>query len=141
MQEDNKRHHCVNLNYKNGRCNIHGRQPFACDFELMRFSITVEGKNNLMNTQLFGRGWKFLRNDEKSRGSKCEMLPVSNESIADTIRKMKRLLEWAGYFEISTTLPKILDWAEHSFLKNPLFVNQEFSSEATDERQRTLWLA
>lgn len=141
MQEHHTRHHCANLDYKTGRCNIHGRQPFSCDFELMRFSITMEGKNNYMNTRLFGRGWQFLRSDEKSRGAKCEMLPVSDESVDDTIRKLKRLREWATYFEIPTTLDQIIDWAEHSFRKEPLFVNQGFAMEAENDRQRTLWLA
>lgn len=141
MQEDHIRHHCANLDYKDGRCNIHGRQPFACDFELTRFSITTEGKNSHMNTRLFGRGWKFLRSDEKTRGAKCEMLPVSNESIADMIRKLKRLRQWSMYFEIPTVMNEIIDWAEESFPNHPLFLNQQFATEATDERQRTLWIA
>lgn len=114
MQDDRRgEHFCRNLNMTNGRCGVHESNPFSCDFELIRFHISqTEGpRPNQMTTRLFGRGWNMLRVDDE-RGAKCSMLPITDESRKETIRKLKRLKQWCEYFELEHKVDTILSWAK-----------------------------
>lgn len=121
LQLDHSNHHCKNLNMENGRCGIHGRQPFSCDFELMRFMQSQQGKHDYFTQKLYGRGWNMLRVDGK-RGAKCEMLPPDEHSIAEVERKLTRLKMWADHFGIKTKVPAILEWVRNGDRTNPLIL-------------------
>src|SRR6266702_6581787 len=108
VQRDHRDHFCRNLDKATGRCMIHGKHPFSCDFELIRF---IRYEERVIQTQkLFNRGWAMLRVDG-GRGARCEMLPATPETIAEVVRKLGRLKEWADFFGIDTHLPAIIDWA------------------------------
>lgn len=97
MQKDHESLKCRNLNHDDGRCGIHGFQPFSCDFELLR-SLTFEGTARSTFTQkLFGRGWAMMRVDGE-RGALCEMTPADPNTVADVDRRLKRLTTWMKHF-------------------------------------------
>ena len=122
LQKDHNNHHCKNLNMDNGRCGIHGRQPFSCDFELIRFIEFQDVDHpNYVTQKLFGRGWQMLRVDGE-RGALCEMTPVDYHTINEAIRKFKRLKQWTDYFEIKTKIPVIIKWLEDGPHTEPLLV-------------------
>jgi hypothetical protein len=116
-----------------GRCNIHGQQPFSCDFELIRFDtaevetliqIGNEKKNEFKNEitlEKFGRGHLFKRVDG-GRGALCDILPETTGTWRDVIRKLKRLREWAEYFNLETCMSCIIDWAENGYHNVPLVI-------------------
>lgn len=108
-QEDHASDRCRNLRAEDGRCMIHKRRPFSCDFELIRFMARPGTAH--MSQRLFSRGWNMKRTDG-GKGAKCEMLPADPETIEDVQRKLKRLTEWAQHFGITTRVPRILDWIE-----------------------------
>lgn len=114
-QDDHKSERCRNLNPDDGRCNIHDWRPFSCDFELIRF-MSRPGTAH-MSQRLFSRGWNMKRTDG-GRGAKCEMLPADPSTVADVIRKLGRLTDWAQHFGIPTRVPRIVDWIE-SIKDNP----------------------
>lgn len=109
MQKESKDHFCGRLDKQTGRCTIHGKHPFSCDFELIRFmhsesSVTIIQK-------LFGRGWNMLRVDG-DRGALCEMIPLTESWKHDLIRRLRRLKAWAEYFELVTCMDEIIEWCE-----------------------------
>jgi len=115
LQDDHDDHFCRHVDKKTGRCKIHGLQPFSCDFELIRFSISrTPGRPNYINQRLFGRGWAFKRVDG-GRGALCKITPPTEESVSEVIRKLKRLEQWANYFEIETCIPSIITQVEDMF--------------------------
>ena len=108
-QTDHKNYHCRNLNMSDGRCGIHGKQPFSCDFELIRM-LTFEGDSqNTITQKLFGRGWAMKRIDG-GRGTRCTMTPITPYSIDEVVRKLKRLEGWCDHFHLKNKLPQILQW-------------------------------
>jgi hypothetical protein len=117
MQKDHDDHHCRNLNKKNGRCEIHGFQPFSCDFELLR-AIQYKDKTrpNMLIQKLYGRGHEMLRVDGE-RGALCLMTEPTPETIADVDRRLARLGTWMKHFglnpvrveEIRAALPEIAE--------------------------------
>lgn len=110
LQAQNSTSRCRNL-LLNGRCAIHGHQPFSCDFEITRF-LTFSDKQhpNALTTKLFGRGWNMLRVDGQ-RGALCEMLPATLHTRDEVVRKLKRLSEWMRHFGLTTKrLEKIIAW-------------------------------
>jgi len=112
-QTKHNAHHCRNLDMQNGRCGIHGNQPFSCDFELIRFSMSSTDKPNQLHQKLFGRGWAMLRYDLESRGARCEITTTTNETIDDAIRKLRRLQEWCLYFGIQNNkCESIITWIQ-----------------------------
>lgn len=115
-QEGRTEHHCSNLNMADGRCNVHGRQPFSCDFELIRFLHYAEAGEARMLTRLFGRGHAFLRVDQVSRGALCTITPRTDETAADVVRKLRRLAEWCDHFNLKHRVGSIIEWA----LGNPI---------------------
>lgn len=116
-QQDHKNHHCRNVQ-SDGRCRIHGRQPFSCDFELIRIIHSKEQAT--MTQRLFGRGWQMLRVDG-TRGALCEMTEPTDETISDVIRKLKRLRQWAQHFGLKTRVDSVIDWC----IKGPPFERLE----------------
>lgn len=111
-QTHNTDHHCKYLNQESGRCLIHERNPFSCDFELIRFAkFASNARPNQVTTRLFGRGWQLLKVNGE-RGASCEILPVTDESRAHTIRKLKRLERWAREFGLNTKVKDIIKWLE-----------------------------
>lgn len=105
-------YHCKYLNQENGRCLNHDRRPFSCDFELIRFAkFADDARPNQVTTRLFGRGWQLLRIDGE-RGALCEITPATDESRKDTIRKLKRLNQWALEFGLRTKIKDIIKWLE-----------------------------
>jgi Fe-S-cluster containining protein len=111
MQLDHENHHCRNLIKENGRCGIHGQQPFSCDFELIRFIHQPELDRVILTQKLFGRGWAMLRTDEE-RGARCEMTPITKETVMDVVRKLERLKNWAEYFKLDHCLDSVIRWAK-----------------------------
>ncbi len=86
LQNDHRDHFCRNLDKQNGRCTIHGKHPFSCDFEIVRFKTHRD--YGWVGTQLYSRGWNFLRVDG-ARGARCEIIPGTRYD--EVLRKMKRL--------------------------------------------------
>lgn len=127
QQKEHQNHHCKHVNFATGRCEIHGRQPFSCDFELIRTTLfSNPEKPNILGQRLFGRGWAMLRVDGE-RGAFCHMLPPSADTVADVVRKLTRLNQWADWFGIKTWLPDILCCIESRALhRGPvLFTDQK----------------
>jgi Fe-S-cluster containining protein len=116
MQKENKHFKCKNLNLENGRCGIHGRQPFSCDFELIRF-INRQGVWHV-NEQLFSRGWA-MRITDGGTGAKCTITEATQETAEDVARRIRRLCEWADHFGLQNHKgTAILEWI-NKYLKNP----------------------
>lgn len=101
--------YCRNLNLDNGRCMIHDAHALGCDFELIRFIVGAE--QNYLRTSLFGRGWNMMRVDG-SKGSKCDIVPATEKTLVNILRKLDRLKLWTDYFELDTHLPDIIDWVK-----------------------------
>lgn len=94
LQEENRGMRCKNLTSE-GRCGIHERNPFACDFELIRF--TKHPSYWSVSERLFSRGWAMQRTDG-GKGALCTVPPPTKESALDVARRLKRLSDWADYF-------------------------------------------
>ena len=114
MQKDHENPKCRNLNLDDGRCGIHGKQPFSCDFELLRSVMDKDGPRAMFTQKLFGRGWAMMRVDGK-RGALCEMTPPDDETVESVRRRLSRLEVWMTHFgldpvrasEIKRRLPEI----------------------------------
>jgi hypothetical protein len=109
-QENHDSYHCRNLNQENGRCNIYPLRPLLCDVELMK-ALNYDD-HALLLSKLYGRGWALSRVDGK-KGAKCEMLPVTPETIADIIRKLYRIRDWCVYFDLDSWIDDIIEWAQN----------------------------
>jgi hypothetical protein len=130
MQNDHDNPKCRNLNFDNGRCGIHGSQPFSCDFELLRSVMSKDSPRAMFTQKLFGRGWAMMRVDGERRAL-CEMTPADEATMADVVRRLSRLELWMTHFglgpvrvsEIKRRLPEILATG-HGFTigDNPLKV-------------------
>lgn len=118
-QSDQQGHFCRHLGSQDGRCQIHLRRPFSCDFELIRF-LDFDDRWLLLS-KLFGRGWAMKRVDG-GRGALCEMLPTSPMWINEVVRKLERLEEWCRYFGVTTRIPAILQWVRNGTHKSPLIL-------------------
>ena len=112
---------CRYLQRQTGRCGIYSVRPFTCDFELIR-TLSSENdadKPNTLTQKLFGRGWSYPRVDG-GKGALCEMTPVSPKSVAEVIRKLKRLAAWTDYFWLDTWLPELVKIIEQGRLTRPI---------------------
>lgn len=124
LQEENLSAKCKNLNRETGRCNIHKKHPFSCDFELIRFlQFEKSSRPNQLTTRLFGRGWKMTRISGE-RGALCEILPITDETKKDVMRKIQRLKMWCEYFEIDHCVDEIIYWGLTNPV-NPLIIYNE----------------
>lgn len=107
-QTDNDGPRCKHLT-REGRCGIHGKHPFSCDFELIRtLAFEDADRPNVLTQKLFGRGWSYQRADG-GKGALCEMLDVTPKSIMEVVRKLERLKKWTDHFKLKDTwLPEII---------------------------------
>jgi len=126
LQKDHDDYHCRNVirtpGELFGRCGIHGRQPFSCDFELMRFlESSSDERPNQFTQKLFGRGWAMLRVDGE-RGAKCSMTPADAETTRDVLRRLRRLKQWCEHFGIDHKVDSIIEWAEWGPRNDPLII-------------------
>lgn len=121
-QDDHSNHHCRNVK-DDGRCDIHGKHPFSCDFELIRFlrSSSDDRVNNLTQ-KLYGRAHAMLRVDGETRGAMCEMLPPDDETAAEVARKLKRLKLWCEHFQLKHKVDAIIKYVESYPRITPLVV-------------------
>lgn len=119
MQDDHRNHHCRNLDMETGRCNIHGRHPFSCDFELIRFLEYADGPRALLIQKLYGRGHAMLRIDGE-RGALCEMTDPDDFTKSEVIRKLLRLEDWSAHFGIATKLSAVIAWVASGPHDEPL---------------------
>ena len=113
---------CSKLDLPTGNCNIHGKHPFSCDFEILR--VVAQENIRYLNNRFFGRGWSYTKVVDGTKGAACELYPATEEGREETIRKLKRLQEWTDYFELETHLPKVIDWLQEIPLdhkKNAVF--------------------
>lgn len=44
------------------------------------------------------------------RGALCEMLPPDEDTIDDTIRRLRRLQDWSNHFNLDTKIDDIIEW-------------------------------
>lgn len=107
-QEENIKNKCIHVN-SNGRCAIHGMQPFSCDFELIR--ILQFSNKSVLTQKLFGRGWAMTKIDG-TKGALCNITPASKENVSEVKRKLILLQEWSSHFGISTKIPNVLQWID-----------------------------
>lgn len=120
-QTDHNDHYCRNLKKDDGRCGIHGKQPFSCDFELIR--IVASKERSWVGTRLFGRGWAFKTVDG-GKGAKCTITEVDDSSRSDVLRKLRRLRQWMDYCGIKNSLQQVIahgsssEWATGLVIKN-----------------------
>lgn len=125
-QENRNQHHCKNLNLNSGRCTIHTTRPFTCDFELLRFSISINKKRpNYLCNRLFGRGWNLLRCNNE-RGALCQLGKYSENTKQDILRRLLRLKDWADWFNIKTCLPVIIKWVSTGSHNQPLTIWRKY---------------
>jgi Fe-S-cluster containining protein len=127
MQLDRRdKHFCRHLKMDSGLCGIHKRHPFSCDFELIRFSVPEKHPTDPINLshQLYGHGFAMRRVDtpvdkkihgkDPAYGARCEMLPPTEHSVDEVIRRLERLETWATYFQIETCVPDIIEWVREN---------------------------
>jgi len=108
MQVGNDTNRCQHVIKENGRCGIYEQRPFTCDFELIRTLQSEEvHRANVLTQKLFGRGWSYSRIDG-GKGALCEMTPVTEKSIAEVVRKLRRLQEWANHFGLDTWVSDLI---------------------------------
>jgi Fe-S-cluster containining protein len=126
LQKQNKDHFCHYLNQEDGRCTIHGRHPFSCDFELLRFSIMSRpDRANQLNHRPFGRGWAMLTVDG-TRGAKCTWEDTDRISIDeqhDIVRKLERLKQWMEYWRLEHKVDRVIDWVASGPHKEPIYID------------------
>ena len=126
QQKEHLNHHCKHVNSNTGRCEIHGKQPFSCDFELIRTAVFSNPKRpNILGQRLFGRGWAMLRVDG-ARGAFCTMTTPTQETVKDVARKLERLNQWADWFGIKTWVPDIISCIESKALhRGPVLFTEQ----------------
>jgi Fe-S-cluster containining protein len=108
---------CKHLRKSDGRCGIHGPHPFHCDFELIRFKQHTD--HNVVNQQLFGRGWNFTRVTGEKRAL-CTMTDPDAKTVEDLLRRLRRLKQWVEHFGIESHIDTIIAWAEKGPYDTPL---------------------
>jgi len=115
FQNENTSKWCMYASHIDGRCKIHGKQPFSCDFELIRPLIFRDKETpNILTQKLFGRAWALTKIDN-TKGARCVMTPPSLHSVAEVKRKLLRLEIWMSYAGIENTyIPSILTILEKS---------------------------
>lgn len=118
---DKEKHYCDMINLIDGRCKIHGFQPFSCDFELLRFrNFQTEVR---ISTSLYGRCWNLLRVDGV-RGGLCQISDIDKKHKGEVMRKMLRLKQWIDYFGFETRIDDIIEYVDEARLEKPLRINQ-----------------
>ncbi|GEM_PF-1932206 len=123
MQADISDDRCQYLSQTDARCQVHGKHPFTCDFELVRVYMKTIRNFNQIGVGKFGRSWQLTRFDG-GKGTSCDILPAKEKSVADSVRKLGRLKDWASHFGlVDTWLPEIIDYLESGRSQNgPLYL-------------------
>jgi len=101
------RWHCDNVDMKTGGCGIHGRQPFSCDFETVRFFKYLD--HTVVRTAPFGRAWALKRID-MNRGALCEFGEITPQARQEAIRRLTRLEGWCNYFMVKNKVPQMIEY-------------------------------
>ncbi|MGA2225597.1 MAG: YkgJ family cysteine cluster protein [Syntrophobacteraceae bacterium] len=111
LQLDNKTSHCRNVSREDARCQVHPVRPLSCDFELIRPRACKE--RNELRVGMFGRAWNLTNAVDGSKGTKCKITAPTEESIADTVRKLNRLRKWTNHFGLGRTwIPEIVGYLQ-----------------------------
>lgn len=106
------RRFCDHVDLPTGACGIHGRQPFSCDFETLRFVSFAD--KVWLGTRPYGRGWNMLRVDG-ARGALCEFPKTASAgALAEAQRKLTRLAGWLEAFAIPHRVGDVLAWSNTS---------------------------
>ncbi len=114
-QTQNAGKYCKHVSSVNGLCNIYPVRPFSCDFELIRCKVQPKMPCNDISVARYSRGPSFIRPVDQKKGALCEILEPSDDSIKDTIRKFRRLEEWASYFGLTETwIPEIINFLQNT---------------------------
>jgi hypothetical protein len=123
LQKERNQHFCRHLDINSGRCGIYQQRPFSCDFELIRF---VHFPNRVILTQkLFSRGWAMKRvNGEQ--GALCSMIEITDHSINEVLRKLRRLVVWCDYFGINHRLAEVIEWVKTGPHIKPLILHKQY---------------
>lgn len=113
LQKYNLGKHCSKVDTHSARCDIHGYQPFSCDFELIRTAVFSDPNTpNRIGQRLYGRGWALTKCNG-AKGALCKMLEPTAESIRESRRKIVRLQEWSTHFGLDTWCPEIIEWIDN----------------------------
>ncbi len=113
FQSKNSTRHCRHVSSVDARCAIHPIRPLSCDFELIRCYLGLKQPWGRISVAPFGRAWALTKAVGNEKGTLCEILPPSDKSIQDTIRKLRRLEAWATHFGLAETwLPEIIQFLE-----------------------------
>lgn len=123
-QADNGTAFCKHVRLEDARCKIHGTHPFSCDFELIRVYKPNISNHYSIRVAEYGRGDRYRRFNNDGIGTLCEVTPPTEESAAESIRKLKRLKQWSDYFKLTETwLPEIIEYMESGKWENgPLYL-------------------
>lgn len=126
FQGSNNGHFCRYVNPENGACEIHEKNPLSCDLEMIKcIRYNDPTRHDLLITKKFGRGWSY-RTITGDRGALCEVGPVTEASIYDTIRKIERLKTWCEWFEIDHVCDQIISVIKsRKLLKEPIVISKE----------------
>ena len=109
VDDDQPKEDCKHLSQVDGRCGIHGKQPFACDFEIIRFRRDEDITQML--TGHFGRFW-VLKKVSGERGAACEITPATEQNAAETVRRLKRLADWMWFFNVPHKIEQAIRYLE-----------------------------
>lgn len=113
LQKDNKTKFCRYLNLENGRCKIHAVTPFPCEFVLSKLIDNKSRNRSILTTTYYGRGWNFLRVDQKTRGAMCIVGKFMFEKTMIDLELLRELWYYALLFNREDTkLPQIIKWVE-----------------------------
>lgn len=102
---------CDNLDVPTGKCGVHGKQPFSCDFETVRFYQFLD--HTVVRTAPYGRGWQLMKVNG-ARGALCEFGEITNDARAEANRRLRRLAVWCEYFGIRHKIPRMLEYLEYA---------------------------
>lgn len=137
IQEDNKTRFCKYLNLNDGRCQIHAVTPFPCQFVLSKFIDNKSRNRSILTTTYYGRGWNFLRVDEKTRGAMCIVGKFMYEKTLIDLELLKELYYYALLFKYENTkLPQIIKWIEdhNNELEQGILPRQNIIFESNEEK-------
>lgn len=122
-QKDNTSIWCKHLELPDARCGIYSVRPLMCDLPWL--GAKQESKLNRWNFGLhqFSRGFNYKQiNDYKDNfriwnntrsGVACgPRLQVTEESVTNCRRKLRRLQSWIDHFQIANYMTEIVSWAE-----------------------------
>ncbi len=141
QQLDNRTSHCRYVSREDARCQVHPVRPLSCDFELIRPRACKE--RNELRVAMFGRAWNLTNAVDGSKGTKCKITAPTEESIADTIRKLNRLRKWTNHFGLGQTwIPEIIKYLQSGRWKSgPVILGANNSTPAKlAEYNLTPWI-